>query len=297
MVLYRNGKRGGDMQGSARPIVLVTGSTDGIGLETARELARRGARLIVHGRRTERIEAAVAAVRAVATDAVAGTVQADLSALDDVRQLARRLAELPPAHVLLNNAGVFERQRAVSIDGFERTLAINHLVPFLLSHLLLADRGGAGRALERIVNVSSVAHNRGQLALEDLHFERRRFDGYSAYAASKLANVLFTLELAQRLHAAGRAVTTNALHPGVVSTKLLTEGFQMRGPDSLAEGAATLVMLALEPQFGPAAASPSTGGYYANRRPAAINPGTRDARLQRDFYDRSLELTGAPPLA
>ncbi|MFO0572958.1 MAG: SDR family NAD(P)-dependent oxidoreductase [Polyangia bacterium] len=286
------------MQEGSRPIVLVTGSTDGIGLETALELARRGARLIVHGRRAERIEAAAAALRAVAADAVAGTAQADLSVLDDVRRLAQKLAELPAAHVLLNNAGVFEQQRVVTVDGFERTLAVNHLAPFLLTHLLLADRGGAGRALLRIVNVSSVAHNRGQIALDDLHFERRRFDGYSAYAASKLANVLFTLELARRLHAAGRAVTTNALHPGVVSTKLLTEGFQMRGPDSLAEGAATSVMLALEPQFGPGAgaAGGATGGYYSSRRPAAINPGARDARLQRELYERSLELTGAPPL-
>lgn len=287
------------MQEGSRPIVLVTGSTDGIGLETALELARRGARLIVHGRRVERIEAAADAVRAVAADAVAGTAQADLSVLDDVRRLARRLAGLPAAHVLLNNAGVFEQQRAVTVDGFERTLAVNHLAPFLLTHLLLADRSGAGRALERIVNVSSVAHNRGQLALDDLHFERRRFDGYSAYAASKLANVLFTLELARRLQSAGRAVTTNALHPGVVSTKLLTEGFQMRGPDSLAEGAATSVMLAMDPKFGPHAGPEggATGGYYSGRRPAAINPGARDPRLQRELYERSRELTGAPPLA
>lgn len=287
------------MQDGSRPIVLVTGSTDGIGLETALELARRGARLIVHGRRAERIEAAAAAVRAVAADAVAGTAQADLSALDDVRRLARRLAELPAAHVLLNNAGVFEQQRAVTVDGFERTLAVNHLAPFLLTHLLLADSSGAGRALERVVNVSSVAHNRGQIALDDLHFERRRFDGYSAYAASKLANVLFTLELARRLPAAGRAVTTNALHPGVVSTKLLTEGFQMRGPDSLAEGAATSVMLALDPQFGPRSGPEggATGGYYSGRRPAAISPSARDPRLQRELYERSRELTGVPPLA
>ena len=286
------------MQEGSRPIVLVTGSTDGIGLETALELARRGARLIVHGRRAERIEAAADALRAVAADAVAGTAQADLGVLDDVRRLAQRLAELPAAHVLLNNAGVFEQQRAVTVDGFERTLAVNHLAPFLLTHLLLADRGGAGRALLRVVNVSSIAHNRGQIALDDLHFERRRFDGYSAYAASKLANVLFTLDLARRLHEAGRAVTTNALHPGVVSTKLLTEGFQMRGPDSLAEGAATSVMLALDPQFGPRAGSEAgaTGGYYSNRRPAAVNQVARDARLQRELYERSRELTGAPSL-
>lgn len=286
------------MQRGDRPVVLVTGSTDGIGLETARGLARRGAQLILHGRRAERLAAATAAVQEAAgrSDAVVGTVQGDLAVLAEVRRLAGALTAGPPPEVLINNAGVFERQRLLSADGFERTLAVNHLAPFLLTHLLLADPK-TGQALQRVVNVSSVAHSRGQLVLDDLGFQRRPFDGYTAYAASKLANVLFTVELAQRLGAAGRAVTTNALHPGVVSTKLLTEGFQMQGADSLAEGAATSILLALDPKYGPPPGGGATGGYYSAGRPAAMSPAARDPALLRAFYDRSLELTGAPPLA
>lgn len=285
------------MATQARPVILVTGSTDGIGLETARTLARRGARIILHGRREERLTAAARQLTAHDADAVAATVRADLSVLDEVRGLAARLAELAiPITTLLHNAGVFETEKRRTVDGFERTLAVNHLAPFLLTHLVLTDSHPAGRGLERIVNVSSVAHTRGELRLDDLHFDRRPYDGYRAYAASKLANVLFTVELARRLRRAGRLITVNALHPGVVSTKLLTTGFGMQGSDSLAEGAATSVHLALDPEFAPTEKGGTSGRYYAYRKPAPTNPAARNDELVRRFYEISCELTGVTPL-
>lgn len=269
------------------PVVLVTGATDGIGRETALELARRGARVIVHGRSAEKVEATLGALRAVRPEAAHAPLVADLSRLAAVRaapaDLDRRGLSVD---VLLNNAGVYMNERAVSADGFELTFAVNHLAPFALTHALL--RAESGRRLHRIVNVSSMAHVRGTIDLDDLFFEKRRFDPYGAYAASKLANVLFTIELARRLPA---GVTTNALHPGVVSTKLLTEGFGVNGSDSLADGARTSVRLALDPSLERA-----TGGYYRNEKPSEMNPVAKDAVLGRRFYERSAELSGVAPL-
>jgi len=169
---------------------------------------------------------------------------ADLASFAASRVMAEQMAAMGhrPA-VLLHNAGVFMTTRERSVDGFEMTLAVNHLAPFLSTHLVLA--GPVGERLRRIVNVSSVAHSRGHLDLEDVQSLRVPFSGHGVYATSKLANVLFTVELARRL--AGREITVNALHPGVTATKLLTEGFEMQGSDSLADSAATSVKLALDP--------------------------------------------------
>lgn len=262
------------------PVVLVTGATDGIGRETALELARRGARVIVHGRDAARAEAVT---RALPGDPLAPLI-VDLSRLADVRragdELDRRGVRLD---VLLNNAGLYARERRLSPDGHETTLAVNHLGPFALTHALVA--AAAGASLKRIVNVSSMAHARGEIRLDDLGFDRRGFSPYGTYAASKLANVLFTVEAAERLRARGIAV--NALHPGVVSTKLLTQGFGVQGGDSLAEGAATSVLLAIDPSV-----TEVTGAYFDDRRRVTPAPAARDRAMAKALYDASVALTG-----
>lgn len=269
-------------------VVLVTGATDGIGRETAVALARRGARVIVHGRSRARVDGTVAAVEAARPGAAMEPWIADLASLAEARGVGAALdARGVAVDVLVANAGVYQRERATSRDGHELTFAVNHLAPVALAHALLASRAGA--ALRRVVVVSSIAHSRGVLDLDDLDFHRRGFDPYATYAASKLANVLFAVELARRVRA--RGTTVNALHPGVVSTKLLTEGFGVRGNDSLEQGAATSVRLALDEDV-----AATTGGYFAAGRPAPTAAAARDAALARRFYERSVALAGVDPL-
>jgi NAD(P)-dependent dehydrogenase (short-subunit alcohol dehydrogenase family) len=269
-------------------VVLITGATDGIGKETGIELARRGARVLVHGRSRERAAETAAAIEAVRPGAALEPLILDLARLADVRAAGEELDRRGLAvAVLINNAGVYMRERVLSADGFELSFAVNHLAPFALTHALL--RAKCGAELRRIVNVSSIAHSRGRIDFEDGPWARRRFDGYTAYTASKLANVLFTVELARRFGDDGPRV--NALHPGVVSTKLLVDGMGARGNDSAAEGAATSVRLALDDDLANV-----TGQYWSSGRPASMNPLARDAALAERFYEWSAELAGVEPL-
>jgi NAD(P)-dependent dehydrogenase (short-subunit alcohol dehydrogenase family) len=268
-------------------LILVTGATDGIGRQTALELLRRGARVIVHGRTAEK---AAATCEALGHGGAADRVEpahADLSSLDEVRGLASDiLARHERIDVLLNNAGLFLNERRQTADGYENTFAVNHLAPFLLTHLLLpALRRSEGA---RVIMVSSIAHNRGRINFDDLH-SSHYFHGYTAYASSKLANVLFAYELARRL--ADTAITSNALHPGVISTKLLRTAFGTTG-DTLEQGARTLVRLALDP-----ALTKATGRYFSDEQEAQSSTASHDRELQRRLYDVSVALTGAPPIA
>jgi len=265
---------------SSGPLILITGSSDGIGLETARQLARHGADVILHGRRPDRVLAARQAVESLCGRAMPEPIVADLSSLSSASGIAFELArrEVFP-EILINNAGVFAKQLEWSPDDIELSMAVNHFAHFVLTMSLLHQ---PGCRLRRIINVSSIAHNRGRIELDDLTMRKRRFDAYGMYAASKLANVLFTVELAERLR--GR-VSVNALHPGVVSTKLLTEGFGMTGPDSVADGAATSVMLALDPEYAHV-----TGQYFAASRPAPMNPVAHDRVLSQAFFAETLRI-------
>lgn len=273
------------------PIILVTGATDGIGRETARQLTRRGARVLVHGRRAERAAEVVAELRTMASGPNALPLEPvvfDLARLSEVRVGAAELVRRgEPIAVIVHNAGVYMRERVLTEDGFEMTMAVNYLAPFLLTHLMI-DSPVWG-SIRRIVNVSSQVHRSASLDLDDLGLRRLPFDGYQNYAASKLANVLFTVELARRL--SGRDVTVNALHPGVVSTKLLTEGFRARGPDPLAKGAATSVRLALDEDIAKV-----SGEYFSNGRLASKSPLANDADFVRRLYERTAELVGATPI-
>lgn len=264
-------------------LALVTGATDGIGLETARQLLALGWRVLVHGRNPQRAIRAAQELSGGEAAAPVEPVWGDLSVMSEVLLLAAQVGERAPVlDVLINNAGVFEHRRRITPDGLELAMAVNHFAPFLLTrHLLPALlRGPAGR----IVTVSSMAHQSARLNLDDLSFERG-YDGYSTYAASKLANVLFTVELAARLR--GSTVTANTLHPGVIATKLLRSGFGMGGAP-LAQGARTSVYLASSP-----AVAALSGCYFVDCRQATPSRMARDAALARRLWEKSEQLLAA----
>jgi NAD(P)-dependent dehydrogenase (short-subunit alcohol dehydrogenase family) len=203
-------------------VCLVTGASRGLGKETALGLARLGARVLLHARDEKLAAAAAEDVALRSGNPDVSVVLADLSSFADVRAAAARIRETQTAlHVLVHNAGVNIARRKVSADGIELTLAVNHLAPFLLTHELLpllrrgGEQGGA-----RIVTVSSMFERFGRIAFEDPQGERR-WVGPLAYAQSKLANVLFTYELASRL--AGSGITANCVDPGLVATDLMRE--------------------------------------------------------------------------
>ena len=263
--------------------VLVTGATDGIGREVARELAARGARVLLHGRDARRAEAARDDIRATTGSDELEVVLADFASLRQVRALAaevrRRTDRLD---VLVDNAGVWQARRHLTEDGLETTFQVNHLAPFLLTNLLLDPLLAAAPA--RVVVVSSGVHQRAAVDLRDLQ-GARRYDGTSAYALSKLGNLLFAYELARRLQ--GTGVTVNALHPGAVSTKLLHAGFRASGGASPADGARTAVYLASSPDVAAV-----TGGYYADERPTTSSAASYDRALQTAFWEASERLAG-----
>src|SRR5689334_21860389 len=262
-----------DAPGAGMPLmagktVLVTGATGGIGKATAIGLARLGARVGITGRDKVRAEAAAADIRAVTNNAAVDAFAADLSSQTQVRRLAREVLDrYSRLDVLVNNVGGFWAHRHVTADGLEHTFALNHLAPFLLTMLLL-DRLKAS-APARIVTVASGAHTAGRLDFNYLQGEQK-YSGQRAYNASKLANVMFTYELARRLH--GSEVTATVLHPGVVRTAFGAEDqsvfFRLMLPlmrpfmKTTAEGAATSIYLASSAQ-----AAGVTGQYFANSKP------------------------------
>jgi retinol dehydrogenase-14 len=263
-------------------VVLITGSTDGIGRQAAVELAAAGSTLFVHGRNPARGNTVVEEIRSSTGNHNVELLNADLYSLRQVRELAaevhRRTDRLD---VLVNNAGVFMNDRRMTEDGFEMTYAVNHLAPFLLTNLLLDLLKRSAPA--RIITVSSVAHTRGRIDFENLQSEKS-FGGYYAYAASKLANVLFTYQLAKRLE--GTGVTSNCLHPGVIGTKLLRAGFNMPGA-STSDGAETLVHL-----VGSADLASVTGKYFQNKLSLSSSPVTYDEALQRQLWKVSEKQAG-----
>ncbi|MBI5626642.1 MAG: SDR family NAD(P)-dependent oxidoreductase [Nitrosomonadales bacterium] len=238
--------------------IIITGSTDGIGLETALELALQGHELVLHGRNEEKVRRARNVIQRAAPDAVLHTTHANLADLAAVALMAQDLAaRLTNLDALVNNAGVYMTRREVSKDGFEMTLEVNYLAHFLLTMLLLPLLKKSPEP--RVVTVSSIAHTRGRLDFDNLNGERH-FDSYHAYASSKLADTLFANELARR----EPWLASNSLHPGVIDTKLLHTGFNAKG-DSVAVGARTSVYLATSPDV-----KSISGKYFDNC--AAIRP-------------------------
>jgi NAD(P)-dependent dehydrogenase (short-subunit alcohol dehydrogenase family) len=262
-------------------VVLVTGSTDGIGKQTALELARLGASVVVHGRNPTRTQAAVDDLRAASRSQRISGVFGDLSSLQEVRALADAVKQNhPDLNVLINNAGVYTREHRVSTDGFELTFAVNYLAVFLLTNLLtdLLAANARPQARSRIVNVASMVHQSGTPEFDSLQ-RVKNFDGYAAYADSKLALVMYTYALARRLES--QSVTVNALHPGVIDTKLLHAGFTVKG-HSPETGAETPVYLASSPEV-----ETVTGRYFAQKAALPSSPDSYDEPAQNDLWQRS----------
>ncbi len=264
------------------PVYLVTGATDGIGWQTALELGRRGGHVWVHGRSPAKAAAACESLVRAYGEGRFVPVVADLAQLDAVRHMAQQvLAKTPAVDVLLNNAGVFMPERVLTADGREMTMAVNHDAHFLLTYLLMPALKAAAQG--RVVNVSSMAHSYGRIQFDDVDMAKR-YDGNAAYGASKMANVLFAFALARRLK--GTRVTVNALHPGVISTKLLHTGFGAGGA-SLVEGAKTSVYAATEP-----ALSDVSGRYFSDSREARSAKYANDEALQEAFFKVSEKRVG-----
>jgi retinol dehydrogenase-12 len=258
--------------------VLVTGATDGIGRATARALLARGWHVLVHGR--NEAKARKAANGLASAEAKATPVWGDFANMADVVDLSIQVkAEVSALDVLVNNAGIYSDSREINPDGFEMTMAVNYFAPFLLTHHLLANLTCAPNA--RIVNVSSMTHSGASLDLDDLRFERG-WSSYAAYSTSKLADILFTRRLAADLDQT--RVTANALHPGVVGTKLLRQGFGMGG-ESVEDGARCSVFLATSPKVARV-----SGKYFVDCKEHKPSAKARDDRLGLKLWDTSLHL-------
>jgi NAD(P)-dependent dehydrogenase (short-subunit alcohol dehydrogenase family) len=279
-------------------VCLVTGATSGIGKVTACALAGLGAGVIIAGRDRRKAEETVSWIKAETGNNDVRHLLADYAALDQVRDLARALKDQTPRlDVLVNNAGGFFNSRRETPYGVEMTFLINHLAPFLLTNLLLETLQASAPA--RIVNVSSGGHMQGTMDFDDLGFERGYF-GMKAYARSKLANVLFTYELARRLDSS--RVTANALHPGHVATDMWKANLPVVGPAlkwvmgffSLTpeQGADNSIYLASSPEVGGI-----TGQYFVKREPAQSSPLSYDEGVAQRLWKVSEEITAPNNLA
>jgi NAD(P)-dependent dehydrogenase (short-subunit alcohol dehydrogenase family) len=278
-----------DMQGRT---VVVTGASSGIGAAAAVELARLGATVVAVGRDEQRLATVSERIRAANPGGAATTLRADFASLAEVRTLADELCERHAAiHVLVNNAGLVAGSRSLTVDGYETTIAVNHLAPFLLTNLLVDRLRESAPA--RIVTTSSDAHRSGHLELDDLNGERR-WSPWSAYSKSKLANVLFTRALARRLE--GADLTANCLHPGVIRTRLgratrlpvrigwRVVGLFFKAPQT---GAATIVHLASSDEVAGV-----SGGYFVDSSEARPSIEAQDDDLAERLWVLSEQLVG-----
>ncbi|CAN5911888.1 SDR family oxidoreductase [soil metagenome] len=270
-------------------ICLITGGTSGIGKETALALAKKGATLVLPSRNVEKGEAVKAEIIRESGNQQVEVMECDLASLASVRSFAENFKQkYQHLHVLLNNAGVWETQRKESKDGIEVTFATNHLAHFLLTHLLLDLLMQSAPA--RIINVSSGAHFHGKMDFADLE-GKQTYKHLKAYSQSKLANLLFTRELASRL--AGTGVTANSLEPGFVGTNLFTNmgkianGLVNLFSKSAAKGAETSIYLASSPEV-----TAVTGLYFKNKKKRSPSPRALDDQAASQLWRLSEQYVG-----
>ncbi|MBX3064799.1 MAG: SDR family oxidoreductase [Anaerolineae bacterium] len=265
-------------------ICLVTGATDGIGKVTAKVLAEQGATVIGVGRDPAKLQATIKEVGSTAGSLEMMT--ADLSSLAQIRALAEQFKrKYDHLHVLINNAGALFSKYRETVDGFEMTFALNHLAYFLLTNLLLDTIIASAPA--RIINVASDAHSGGSIAFDDLN-NQQRYSGWDSYNDSKLANILFTYELARRLQ--GTGVTVNAVHPGWVNSNFqVAAGLSARGPLTNEQGADTQLWLATSPDL-----EGVTGKYFVRRQDTRSSDISYDQGVQRRLWEASARLVGLP---
>ncbi len=283
------GQSAAPMQGK---VSVVTGATSGIGAATAVGLARLGSDVVLIGRNRTRGDQILREAQRVAPDATATFLAADFRSQQSVRDVAAEvLARCNRLDVLINNAGIIATQRRLTVDGIEEQFAVNHLAPFLLTNLLLDRMKESAPA--RIINVSSDMHAGRRIDFDDLNRDKA-YKPYRVYGETKLANVLFTYELARRLE--GTGVTANCLHPGVVRTAIVRDmilpirllmrifGFLLRSP---AGGAKTSVYLASEPSVAGV-----TAKFFERCAERASSPESHDAAAARRLWEISAKMTG-----
>jgi NAD(P)-dependent dehydrogenase (short-subunit alcohol dehydrogenase family) len=277
-------------------VCVITGATSGIGLVAAERLAAMGARLLLVARDKARGEAAFARIQARAPGSALRIVYGDLSRLAEMNRLGSEIAALEPRiDVLINNAGAMFAERGVTADGLERTFALNHMAYFVLSNRLKPSLVAASQA--RIVNTASAAHHRAAAGLDfdDLQSERD-YHYFTVYGRSKLANILFTRELARRL--AGTGVSANCLHPGFVATRFgdnnraffrIGIGIAKLFAITPEKGAETIVYLASSPEVADV-----SGTYFAECRPARLSSAAQDDAAARRLWDESARIAKLP---
>ncbi|HRE48739.1 MAG TPA: SDR family oxidoreductase [Aggregatilineales bacterium] len=276
--------------------VLITGATNGIGKQTALELAKQGATVVIVGRNSERTQAVIAEIKTVTNNPNIEGLIGDLSLIADVHRLADEFkARHDRLHILINNAGGIFFQREETSEGHEMTFALNHLSYFLLTNLLLDMLQASAPA--RIINVSSDAHQMGKIDFEDIEL-KKAYAAFAAYGRSKLMNIYFTYELARRLKESGvRGVTVNALHPGFVRT-----GFWHNTPNgfikgvmgvlqrfglTVEKGAETSVYLATSPEV-----EDVSGKYFEKKKAKPSVKGSYEKDEWARLWTVSAEITG-----
>jgi len=261
-------------------IVLVTGSTDGIGKETARKLARHGAKVIIHGRDHAKVQAVADEIRQSTGSRDINFLVADFSCFPEVGRMVTEIRKtFPTLQILINNAGVYSDGYRITDDGFEQTLQVQYLIPFLLTNLLLDIL--AGNRPSRIVNVTSVLHKGAELDFTRLQ-DPSRYEGHAAYSTSKLALTLYTFELAERVQ--NLSVTVNCVHPGAVNTKLLRAGVGSHGmtPE---QGAEAPFFVAATPEL-----ADTTGKYFERDQQAEPDPRAYNQDLRKRLWEHTEHL-------
>jgi retinol dehydrogenase-12 len=264
---------------------LITGSTDGIGRATARALAAAGMKVILHGRTKPKVDAALAQLTGELPGADLEGVSFDLGSQASIHKGVQQILErVPQLHVLVNNAGIFAAERTLTDEGVELTFAVNHLAGFLLAELLaprLID--SATEAPSRVINVSSIAHTRGRIHTDDLTLAQA-WTGYAAYAQSKLAQVMHAISLAEK-HDATKLVAYS-LHPGVIGTKLLRQGFGPVAGSPVESGAKTSVRLAAA-----ITVDDPSGSYFSDGTATPPANAARDPKAREALWAESCRLT------